>query len=373
MEKKKLVLFYDNLRNVHLGKDVFLAPYYMGKQLNCEVSIVYLKCEESLPASWRGVSLIPIGGYKWRWVNVLMYYLYLIKNARGIDYMMRFHLKRHTLLLVVLYKLINPKGRSYVKADINPQMITDDLHLGIFERMTHPVFRKLLDVISCESRIAYDKMLHSASAYFNYGEKVVLMQNGFDEELLSSLNLQERRLEEKENVMMTVGRLGTYQKNTEMLLSALDKVELKDWKFYLVGSVDKDFEIERKRLMDIHPKWKESLIWTGVITDKKELYNLYNKSKVFVLTSRFEGFAIVYAEAQRFKNYIISTSVDSAEDVVSNGRYGELVNIDDVNGLANAIKNVIEGKTNINVYENFNERMIFWSECVKGVVKAIEG
>ena len=35
--------------------------------------------------------------------------------------------------------------------------------------------------------------------------------------------------------MITVGRLGTYQKNTEMLLNALDLMELRDWKVYFRG------------------------------------------------------------------------------------------------------------------------------------------
>ena len=42
--------------------------------------------------------------------------------------------------------------------------------------------------------------------------------------------------------MITVGRLGTYQKNTEMLLNALDLMELRDWKVYLIGSISEDLD-----------------------------------------------------------------------------------------------------------------------------------
>lgn len=372
MEKKKLVLFYDNLRNVHLGKDVFLAPYYMGKQLNCEVSIVYLKCEESLPASWRGVSLIPIGGYKWRWVNVLMYYLYLIKNARGIDYMMRFHLKRHTHLLVILYKWLNFKGKTYVKSDIDPWDIPADFKMGIIGKTLISAFNRSLDVISCESQLSYQRMSMSSSPFYNYGKKLKIMANGFDEEDFLTMNIRVKPYSEKENIMLTVGRLGTYQKNTEMFLGAIEKIDLKDWKVYLVGSLEKGFEEVKNLYMKKHPEWSDKVLWTGMVTNRKELYELFNKSKVFVLPSRFESYGIVYTEAQRFNNYIISTPVGAVYDIIDNGKYGEIVEIEDVAGMAKAIENVVTGQTNVSVFETFNAKKLAWMECVKDVVKALE-
>ena len=68
------------------------------------------------------------------------------------------------------------------------------------------------------------------------------MPNGFDEETLKTLSIVEKDFGHKENIMITVGRLGTYQKNTEMLLNALDLMELRDWKVYLIGSISEDLD-----------------------------------------------------------------------------------------------------------------------------------
>lgn len=36
-----LTLLFENVEHVHLGKDVFLFPYYLGKRYGMNVNIVY--------------------------------------------------------------------------------------------------------------------------------------------------------------------------------------------------------------------------------------------------------------------------------------------------------------------------------------------
>ena len=83
---------------------------------------------------------------------------------------------------------------------------------------------------------------NSSLLQYKFGNKLRLMPNGFDEELLQSLNIVERNVKHKENLIITVGRLGTYQKNTEMFLRALAQVDLKDWKVCLIGPIEKKFQ-----------------------------------------------------------------------------------------------------------------------------------
>lgn len=63
----------------------------------------------------------------------------------------------------------------------------------------------------------------------------------------------------------------------------------------------------------------------GPIYDKKSLWEFYNRAKVFILTSRFEGYPLVLTEAKRFRNYIVSTELDASEDLLENGKYGCLI------------------------------------------------
>ncbi len=43
MKRKILALIFNSFREEYAGKDVFLVPYYLGKELNAEVNIIYQK------------------------------------------------------------------------------------------------------------------------------------------------------------------------------------------------------------------------------------------------------------------------------------------------------------------------------------------
>ncbi|MCS2392464.1 glycosyltransferase [Bacteroides fragilis] len=58
------------------------------------------------------------------------------------------------------------------------------------------------------------------------------------------------------------------------------------------------------------------------MNDKRTLWEYYNRSKVFVLTSRCESYGLVLNEAKRFRNFIVSTNVGAFEDLVESGKYG---------------------------------------------------
>lgn len=373
MEKKRktLVLFFHYLPSFHFKKDGFLTPYYLGKKMGYDVKIVYWKDHEYVPDSHRGVELIPTGGYRYQWLNILCYYFHLVMNARNIDVLMRFHLTRETYLFTLIYKLLNPKGKVYVKTDIDPMDIDSNKKTGLKGRIILKLFRKCVDVVSCETTIAYEKMQKSSSPIYKYGEKLIIVPNGFDEEQIDFLNMHVKDFQNKDNIMLTVGRLGTYQKNTQMLLRAVAKVDLKDWKCFLIGTIEPDFSKEIERFYNNYPEKKSNVIFVGNINDTKELWDYYNRSKVFLLTSRFESYGLVLCEAKRFKNYIITTDVGAARDIVENGKYGMVINMDDDNSLSTEIEKAIGHNTTIDVYNDFDEKSLYWSTMLNTLYKKL--
>lgn len=193
----------------------------------------------------------------------------------------------------------------------------------------------------------------------------ILLGYQFDEELLQTLHIKERAFSKKENLIITVGRLGSYQKNTEMLLRALKKVELKDnWKVCLIGLVDKENNtiktfIERNQ--------NESVQFVGNITDKRELWEYYNWAKVFVLTSRWESYGLVLNEAYRFKNYLLSTDVGAINDIYENGRYGSIIRQDDSESLSLLLNDIMRKKMHIDVYEGADVSCLAYAKLIKNV------
>src|SRR5690606_8696614 len=112
---------------------------------------------------------------------------------------------------------------------------------------------------------------------------------------------------EKENIILAVGRIGTYQKNTELLLEALLNVDLNNWKVFILGPIEENFTAYISNLFTAHPNLKDKIIFAGNITDRLELFGWYNRAKILCMTSRFEGFPITFSEALYFGNYIITT------------------------------------------------------------------
>lgn len=169
---------------------------------------------------------------------------------------------------------------------------------------------------------------------------------------------------DKENVIITCGRLGSYQKNTEMLLKALANVDLKDWKVYLIGPMTGDFSLATenrnfreyvKAFFEKYPHIKEKVIFTGAIFDTHVLFEYFRKAKIFVLTSRYEGFGNVLAHARWNSDYIISTDVGGACDMTDNWKYGSKVEQDDAQGLALALNNVLSSYEQLKFSKQFSQ------------------
>ena len=90
---------------------------------------------------------------------------------------------------------------------------------------------------------------------------------------------------------------------------------------------------------------------------------------MFLLTSRWEGFALVYPEALKFGNYIITTDVGGAKDITDNGQIGVIVKIEDERQYKKEILKVINGE--INFKEKYlkslewSNRNFLWSNIVR--------
>jgi glycosyltransferase involved in cell wall biosynthesis len=135
-------------------------------------------------------------------------------------------------------------------------------------------------------------------------------------------------------VILTVGRIGSPQKATDVLLKAwLQAADAcPDWRLKLVGPYSSDF----------HQEWLQRLVcagltdrveWTGMISDKDELRAIYAEAPVFVLPSRWEGASIALVEAVTAGCAVIATPVGEALEILGKDSTG-LVPVDDVLALA---------------------------------------
>ncbi len=114
------------------------------------------------------------------------------------------------------------------------------------------------------------------------------MPNGFSNDYKLKVEANPKR---KKNVILTVGRIGTKQKNASHLLLAFTEVasRMPDWSVKVVGTIEPEYHATIEKFFKLHPHLKERVIFTVPIYDKQELYKEYAEAKCFILTSTFKG------------------------------------------------------------------------------------
>ncbi len=97
----------------------------------------------------------------------------------------------------------------------------------------------------------------------------------------------------------------------------------------------------------------------------------FARSDAFVLSSRTEGFGIVLVEALLSGTQIVSTDCPSGPtEILRNGAYGQLVPVDDVPAMAEAMKKVIKDKQDRTVLSSEIRSYIDEHYSLDGMVEA---
>jgi glycosyltransferase involved in cell wall biosynthesis len=197
----------------------------------------------------------------------------------------------------------------------------------------------ITDIFSTEVKEGIDKI---SSFHPQIGKKLVYIPNGIDAGLAGKIFAEVKKADKKENIIITAGRIGTKQKNSLMLLKALELLDLRDWKVFFVGSVEDDFCGTIADFFEKNPYLRDRVIFKGMLEKKEELYSIYNRAKVFVLTSEFEGFPLVFPEALHFGNLIVTTRIGPADDITDSGRIGFVIGQNDHEALAKKLFEIIK-------------------------------
>lgn len=327
---KRWVTLFEKTENFHLIKDVGQIPYLMYSYFGYDSSIVTYRNNDSYPYledEVKGLKLefipkVKLGRFS------LSALIYLFFNAKKIDVLHLFHHREKTYLNFLIYKWRNPAGIAFLKSDMGLNSIKEYdgfvpkkrpkyvLRQWLFERVLPK-----LNIISIETEEGYQ---YISDRYPLYSNQMIFMPNGMNIKRMYELAPQ-RTFEEKENIILTVGRIGAPEKNNEMLLSVIEKLELGDWKVVLIGPVEKRFESVIDAFYQRNSHLKNKVIFTGAIYDRKVLFEWYARSKIFCLTSIEESFGFVLIEAMAYGNYVVTTSISSANEITDFGKCGAII------------------------------------------------
>lgn len=249
----------------------------------------------------------------------------IVATLKNTDVLMLFGIYDYNLEMIKRYTQINSKGKIYLKLDMNIHWLRniqmDDNLINLLNKCT-------LISVECRTLQKYIKE--------HWPVKVEYIPNGY-----YNFNDEEVSYEDKENTIITVGRLGSYQKGTEVLLEAfkLAAPHIKGWNLKLIGTIEESFKPYIDKFFSSNPELKDKVTFLGKITDRSLLEEEYKKAKIFCLTSRFEGFPNVFPECAVKGCYIISSDIDPAYDITGNKRYGDIFPIDNSEELAKILIN----------------------------------
>ena len=145
--------------------------------------------------------------------------------------------------------------------------------------------------------------------------------------------------EERLNRIISVGRLYP-QKNQKMMIEAFAKIAPKfpEWSLIIYGEgfLRKDLESLVERL-----KVKDKVLLPGRC---ETVIEEVAKSKVFCLSSDYEGMSNAMIEALCVGTPVISTKVSGTDELIRDEENGLLVDIGDTEGLAQAFEKLLRNQ-----------------------------
>jgi glycosyltransferase involved in cell wall biosynthesis len=132
------------------------------------------------------------------------------------------------------------------------------------------------------------------------------------------------------------------QKGFDLLIDALSKIKgsMSPWKLRIYGEGPDRETLETQ----IREKGLSGIV--EIHSPTRALHDRYLESEIFVLSSRFEGFSLVLAEAMSRGLACVAFDCDLGPgELIENGKTGLLVEAENSDSLARAIQDLMRDKT----------------------------
>lgn len=355
MSKKKMNFYclFPGLKNFEFYKTPGSITYYLSKNPNYYVTMVGYDNDDDFS------NFENLDNYEIKIINrkfntdFLNYFLiikFLIKNAKNIDILNCFHYRISTTVFFLVYKIFNRNGIIYHTNDIdyNQAVLITDPTKGIKYILARTrflwLYKYLIDFGSVETKKVLDVFRKSNEIY----EKKLIY--------LPCISNPNKLIEEKKiNQIISVGRIGSQQKASEIVLESFKKAmeitKNKDWVLKMVGQVSEDFKEYIDTFLSENPSLKNSIIFTEFVEDRNELYKIYSESKILLLPSRHGSCEIVFEEALFYSNYLLVTDVGIGKYLIDISNFGKVVEIDNIEDITQKLVDAIE---NYDEYYNNN-------------------
>lgn len=345
-------MLYPKAENVHLIKDVGMIAYKLHKLYGYDAFVASYN-----NGDYDYLNNV-VKGLKQEFIDkshghLLNIFLYLKKNAAKIDVLQIFHMTFNSVVYATIYKLFNKKGTIFLKLDCTEAILDKIKGMGFTQKKFFNFYLNRVDIIGVEQKKIYEEL---KTLLNKHSAKLLNVPNGIDYDRKSSSD--DLDFNSRKNAILSVGRIGSPEKASKLLLRAFASVEdkvRKDWKLIFVGPIVEGFQNNIDDFYNENKSLKASVIFKGPIYDREDLYMEYKKAKVFCLTSNFESVGIALIEAASFGDVILSTRVGIADELTSRNN-GIIVSIGDENGLMEGLSKLMLS-SNLKTFSKITEKL----------------
>lgn len=266
---------------------------------------------------------------------------------------------------ILLYSVFDGNTVIYVHSDMENEIKTRKIQHRKTLQYAYNAYKKVAivnkDLTTPTANISKrTDNIYVANNIINYKgviEKAKASDVEFDENTESNKTLEELKkiLDDSNNKkFITIGRFSP-EKGHDRLIKAFNKLYKENSNIYLIiiGGTGKKYEDTMKLINKMSAK--DNII---AIKSVSNPYVILKKCDYFVLSSYYEGFGLVIAEADILKKPVISTDVIGPRGFLKENN-GTLVENNE-NGLYNGMKKMLNNDvTAMNVdYEKYNQNAI---------------
>jgi GalNAc-alpha-(1->4)-GalNAc-alpha-(1->3)-diNAcBac-PP-undecaprenol alpha-1,4-N-acetyl-D-galactosaminyltransferase len=308
-----------------------LANYWVNK--GWDITILIVSSERNFYSMDEKIKIISLlDNYKSKKSKLQI--LYYIKGIRQTIKEKKPNIVISFITLMNILVLLATRGLS-VPVLISERNYFDQLRkrpLKILRRFLYPKSSAMVVL----SEYDYNK--------YNYVDNKKIIFNPLNTENILDVNL-----DKKEKILIAVGSLSP-QKGFSMLIKALSKIEFKDWKFLIIGEGSL-----REPLSELIKEYKlEDKIF--LIGRKSNIFEYYKKASIFVLSSLYEGFPNVLAEAMAHGCASIAFDCKTGpSEMINDGVNGYLIEANNIELLSQRIESLINNK---DIRKKFSEESL---------------
>lgn len=362
-----LITFFPECENVHLTKDVGMIPFILHREFQYDS---YVVCYQNgdyprLEREVKGLKILFLQKHAFspRFLlipgfilnNRLLKELHVIFDAlvfftahrKRFTVLQVFHLQFRSFFIALIFRLLNRNGIIYLKLDMNPDIVEDYRNTPKIYSIVDALKMMLITcipvhILSAETNTVSRFLSGEHRFYKKIHNKVYYLPNGVDIKN-DTFSRYLNSIGEKENIILHVGRIGLYEKGSEIIIEAFSRIsdQFPGWSLIFVGAIEPAFEDVLRHYQASNVTGPGKIRYTGLLPSYSDVFGYYQKAKVIAMPSRSESFGLALIEAGLCGDIILGSKIPAIQEITCDGLYAFLCEVDDVSGFSESLCYII--------------------------------